>query len=230
MGKLTGIRAVSFDADGTLWDFERVMRRSLGHALRELERLKPRVAGMLDIDRMIEIRDGVAEGLRGEVSDLERIRFEAFRQTLREVGSQDDALAEHLTTVYLRHRFGDIEPFDDALPTLTVLRKRFKLGVVSNGNSHPERCGLKGIFRFVVLSQDHGVEKPDERIFKIALAEAGCSRLELLHVGDSLENDVGGAIDAGIRGVWLNRDRRENDTDVSPDHEISSLIELLEIL
>lgn len=230
MDRLTGIRAVSFDADGTLWDFERVMRRSLGYALRELEKLKPRVAGVLDIDRMIEIRDGVAEGLRGEVSDLERIRFEAFRQTLREVGSQDDALAEHLTRVYLRHRFGDIEPFDDVLPTLTVLGERFKLGVISNGNSHPERCGLKGIFRFVVLSQDHGVEKPDERIFKIALEEAGCSRLELLHVGDSLENDVGGAIDSGIRGVWLNRDRRGNDTDVSPDHEISSLIELLEIL
>jgi putative hydrolase of the HAD superfamily len=230
MGKLTGIRAVSFDADGTLWDFESVMRQSLGYALQELERLKPRAAGVLDIDRMIEIRDGVAEGLRGEVSDLERIRFEAFRQTLREVGNRDDALAEHLTKVYLKHRFGDIEPFDDVLPTLTVLRKGFKLGVISNGNSHPERCGLKDIFRFVVLSQDYGVEKPDERIFKIALEEAGCSRLELLHVGDSLENDVGGAIDSGIRGVWLNRDRRRNDTDVSPDHEISSLIELLEIL
>jgi putative hydrolase of the HAD superfamily len=230
MSRLTGIRVVSFDADGTLWDFRRVMRQSLGHALRELERLKPRVAGILDIDRMIEIRDGVAEGLRGEVSDLETIRLEAFRQTLREVGIQDDALAEHLTTVYLKHRFGDIEPYDDVLPTLTVLGKRFKLGVISNGNSHPERCGLKNIFQFVVLSQDHGVEKPDERIFKIALEEAGCTRLELLHVGDSLENDVGGAIDSGMRGVWLNRDRLLNDTDIRPDREISSITKLLEIL
>jgi putative hydrolase of the HAD superfamily len=230
MDRLTGIRAISFDADGTLWDFEGVMRRSLGYALRELERLKPQVAGILDIDRMIEIRDKVAEGLRGEVSDLETIRLEAFRQTLREVGIQDDALAEHLTTVYLKHRFGDIEPYDDVLPTLTVLGKRFKLGVISNGNSHPERCGLKNIFQFVVLSQDHGVEKPDERIFKIALEEAGCTRLELLHVGDSLENDVGGAIDSGMRGVWLNRDRLLNDTDIRPDREISSITKLLEIL
>ena len=230
MDRLTGIRAISFDADGTLWDFERVMRRSLGYALRELERLKPRVAGILDIDRMIEIRDEVAEGLRGEVSDLERIRLEAFRQTLRGVGIQDEALAEHLTTVYLKHRFGDIEPFDDVLPTLNILGKRFKLGVISNGNSHPERCGLKDVFQFVVLSQDHGVEKPDGRIFEIALEEAGCSRLELLHVGDSLEKDIRGAVDSGIRGVWLNRNRRGNDTEVCPDREISSLTELLEIL
>lgn len=215
MKRLSGIKAVSFDADGTLWDFKEVMRRSLSHALKELEDTNPEAARKLDVEKMIAIRDRVAEELKGKAFDLERVRLEAFRQTLREVGIEDEDLAAHLTRIYLKHRYDDIEPFEDVLPTLSILGKKYRLGVISNGNSHPERCGLKGIFNFVVLSQDFGVEKPDLGIFRIALDEAGCSRWELVHVGDSLENDVRGAINAGVRCVWLNRGRLENDTDIT---------------
>ena len=50
------IRVVSFDGDGTLWDFEKVMRHSLSHALGELRRLVP-AAEALDIETMIAIRE-----------------------------------------------------------------------------------------------------------------------------------------------------------------------------
>lgn len=230
MKKLDGIEAVSFDVDGTLWDFQEVMRQSLRLTLKELGRTDPEAEKILDIDMMIEIRDRVAEELKGKVSNLEWIRLEAFRQTLREVGREDEDLANRLTRVYLKHRFEDIEHFGDVLPTLTVLRERYRLSVISNGNSHPERCGLKGIFDFVILSQDYGVEKPDSRIFLIALEEAGCSRRALLHVGNSLENDIRGAVKAGIRCVWLNMEGLDSDTDIKPEYEISSLLELLDML
>jgi putative hydrolase of the HAD superfamily len=64
---------------------------------------------------------------------------------------------------------------------------------VSNGNSHPERCGLPGRFQFVVLSQDVRAEKPDPEIFQAACAKAGCTPDKLIHVGDSLDTDVRGA-------------------------------------
>lgn len=230
MGKIAGIKAITFDADGTLWDFHKVMRLSLQHTLRELAERDPSAAAMLNVDKMIEIRDRVAEDLAGKVSNLEQIRLEAFRRTLREIGRPDDDLAAHLTDTYLRHRFGDIEPYEDALPALKVLREKYRLGILSNGNSYPELCGLEGVFGFAVFSQDHGVEKPDPEIFRIALERAGCSREELLHVGDSLETDVRGAVDSGVRCVWLNRQGIENHTDFKPDHEISSLLDLLEIL
>ncbi len=228
--KLDGVEAVSFDADGTLWDFQEAMRRSLGHALKELEKTDPEAEKIIDVEMMIEIRDRVAEELKGKVSNLELIRLEAFRRTLRQVGREDEALASRLTRVYLKHRFEDIEPFDDVLPTLMVLNEKYMLGVISNGNSHPERCGLEGIFDFVILSQDHGVEKPDPMIFQIALKGVGCSRRAFLHVGNSLENDIRGAVKAGIRCVWLNREGLVNDTDIKPEYEISSLLELLDIL
>ena len=51
-----------------------------------------------------------------------------------------------------------------------------------------------------------GVEKPDPRLFEIALREAGCEPHELLHVGDSPESDVAGALNADVEPVLLDRD------------------------
>ena len=233
MSKLTNIRAISFDGDGTLWDFLKVMRYSLNHVLSELARLDPPAATMLDIDKMVEIRNKVAAEMKGKMTNLEAIRLEAFRRTLEEIGRPNDDLALHFNDIYLKHRFDDIELYPDVLPALETFRHRYTLGLISNGNSYPERCGLDGVFRFVVFAQDHGVEKPDPEIYRIALQQAGCSPEQLLHVGDSLQNDVAGAVGAagtGIRCVWLNRNRMNNDTGVIPDYEIESLQELHRIL
>jgi 2-haloalkanoic acid dehalogenase type II len=230
MNEIFGIKAISFDADGTLWDFEKVMRHSLHHVLRELEKLDSDAADMLDVEKMIEIRNRVADKMKGKVTNLEDIRLEAFRQTLRDIGRPNDALASHLNQVYLKHRFEDIKLFNDVLPALRALRGKYTLGILSNGNSYPERCGLEGMFRFVVFSQDYGVEKPNPRLFQITVEKAGCAKQQLLHVGDSLQDDVIGAINVGIKCVWLNRKRVKNNLDFKINHEISSLLELLEIL
>jgi len=230
MNRIRGIKAISFDGDGTLWDFEKLTRHSLHHALMELERIDPEAAAMLDVETMVRIRDGVATELKESTVNLEHIRLEAFRQTLKDIGRPNDALASHLNQVYFEHRFEDLELFDDVLPSFEVLRAKYTLGLLSNGNSYPEHCGLQGVFQFVVFSQDYGVAKPAAGLFQVALDKAGCSRHELLHVGDSLEDDVGGAKNAGIKCVWLNRKRAKNNLDAKMDYEISSLLEVLEIL
>ena len=86
------------------------------------------------------------------------------------------------------------------------------------------------MFQFVVFSQDCGVEKPDPTIFHIAAEKAGCSQHELLHVGDSLENDIGGAINTGIKCVWVNRQRVKNTLGFTIRYEIPTLLELPELL
>jgi len=133
MNKITEIKAISFDADGTLWDFEKVMRHSLHHVLKELKKLDSHAADMLDIEKMIRIRNRAANELKGKVTNLEDIRLKAFRQTLEDIGRPNDALASHLNQVYLKHRFEDIELFNDVLPALKTLRVKYTLGILSNG-------------------------------------------------------------------------------------------------
>ncbi len=225
------ISVVSFDGDMTLWDFRKVMRHALKHALMELQRQipTPRILD-LTIDEMIVIRNQFAEEVKGKVWNLEEIRRGAFERTLEHVGCPDKNLAAHLNAVYLKHRFEDIELYPDVIPTLDVLTPHFKLGLLSNGNTYPERCGLKDRFAFVVFSQDVQIEKPDRKIFEITAQRAGCELAQLLHVGDSLENDVAGAQNVGAHAVWLNREGVSNDTKTQPDYEIGSLTVILAIL
>ena len=180
MSSITGIRAISFDGDQTLWDFQAVMQTSLEYVMQELEKLDPVAASRLDIPAMIAIRNRVAGELAGKFTNLEQVRLEAFKQTLREVERPDDGLAAHLNDVYLRHRFEDIRPYDDVLPVLNELKQRFKLGLLSNGNGYPERCGLEGIFDFVLFSQDCGYEKPAPEFYRTALETGGCRSGDLL--------------------------------------------------
>jgi FMN hydrolase / 5-amino-6-(5-phospho-D-ribitylamino)uracil phosphatase len=229
--KISQIRAISFDGDMTLWDFDKVMRNSLAHALIELRaRLPADKCSDLTVDRMIEIRNAVAEELKAKRASLEAIRLEAFRRTIEIAGCTDHKLAAQLNSIYLKHRFENIELYPDVLPMLDAIADQYALGLVSNGNSYFERCGLQGRFAFVILAQNVGVEKPDSAIFQYACREAGCTPEQLMHIGDSLATDVEGARRAGAVSVWLNRDRKPNHTGIWPDHEIHSLIELKKLL
>ena len=220
------ITTISFDGDGTLWDFEKVMRDALQRTRDELCRLDSTLGEALTVESMIAVRNRVAGELKGRGTNLEVIRLEAFRRTLAGIGRPDEQLARHLNEVYLAHRFANIELFPDVNPALDALGARYRLGLLSNGNSYPDRCGLEGRFQFVVFAQDHGVEKPDPRIFAITLDRAGCTRGQLLHVGDSLQNDVFGAQRAGIAVVWLNRTGSPNTSAMQPDLEVRTLTDL----
>lgn len=225
------ISAISFDGDMTLWDFWKVMRHSLKHTLAELQRQRPTPRVLkLTIDEMIAIREQFAESVKGEVWNLEEIRRRSFERTLEYVGCPDKDLTAHLNAIYLKHRFEDIELYSDVVPTFDILAPHFKLGLLSNGNTYPERCGLDGRFGFVVFSQDVQFVKPDPRIFQITAQRAGCELTQMLHVGDSLKNDVLGAKNVGMHTVWLNREGEPNDTETQPDYEVASLTEIPAIL
>lgn len=225
------ISAISFDGDMTLWDFHKVMRHALKKALTELRRLVPtQRAADLSVEEMIATRNQVEEDEQGQTWNHEELRLLAFERSLESLGCADRGLAVHLNEIYLRHRFEDIELYPDVIPALDRLAPHFKLGLLSNGNSYPDRCGLEGRFAFVVFSQDFRIRKPDRRIFEITAREAGCPLEALLHVGDSLQNDVAGANEAGAESVWLNREGMANDTGITVDHEITSLTDLPEIL
>ena len=79
----------------------------------------------------------------------------------------------------------------------------------------------------VVTSEDARSYKPDPHIFEAALQLTGWRRQQVLHVGDSLHSDVGGALAAGLRSGWVNRAHRIHDIgNHEPDYEFESLNDL----
>ncbi len=201
-----GIEAVTFDVDDTLWDFQGVMREALSAVLEEMSRFQPEAAGKLSVDRMIAIRDETHERLWERVTDLNTIRAESIRQALIEAGAPDDQLGLHLTQVYFNHRNSAGMLFPDVRPALEQLSRSFRLGLLSNGNTSADALGIGDLISFAVFAEDHGgIEKPDKRLFDVAVEQARCPAGRIVHVGDSWENDVVGAANAGLQPVWLNR-------------------------
>ena len=225
------ISAISFDVDATLIDTDRVIRRSMQSVRDELILCVPGGRAQdLSVERMWYIRDQVEKGFTGNLRDYDEIRKRSFIKMLDYVGHTGPDISTRLNEVYLKHRYEDIDPYEDVVPTLDTLAPHFKLGLLSNGNNYPEYFGLDGRFEFAVYAQDIGVEKPDPRTFQIAAYRAGCELDQLLHVGDDLESDVEGAQAVGVRAVWLHREGKPNDSGIKPDYEIALLTELPALL
>jgi putative hydrolase of the HAD superfamily len=133
---------------------------------------------------------------------------------VREVFSQEGPI-ENFEAFFeeLYDRFASPDtwrPFPDTLPTLEELKKRGKiLGIVSNWDSRLfgicKGLDLERYLDFVLASAVVGAAKPSPKIFEEALRQARVSPEEALHVGDSLEDDVLGAQQAGIHAVLLDR-------------------------
>ena len=204
------IQVVTFDADGTIWDFQQTMRDELGVSLRALQHMYPDEAAELTVEEMVAHRDEAAKVFRGQPMTMEGLRFAAFVRTLDAIGVRDESLARKMAREYLERRYANATVFDDAVPALEALKDHFRLGLLTNGNSYPEKLGLGDRFSFSVVAQDHGVWKPDPAFYDLVVQSADVPAECILHIGDSVANDVRPARRAGMRAVWLNRTGEES--------------------
>jgi putative hydrolase of the HAD superfamily len=107
---------------------------------------------------------------------------------------------------------------------------------VTNGPAEVQRAKAKllqiaDLVDFVLISEEFGSAKPEPEIFREALRRLRVSERDAIFVGDSLELDIAGAQGAGIRSVWVNRDRIPWEaTAPAPSRMIHSLDELLALI
>ena len=122
--------------------------------------------------------------------------------------------------------------YDDARATLEALRARgLILVMISNFDSRVlkivEGLGVADYFDSVFISSSAGFAKPSAGIFHLALERHGIAPDEAIHVGDSPETDVEGALNAGVRPVLLDRDgtaRHEGAVRIDGLHELMRLV------
>jgi len=105
------------------------------------------------------------------------------------------------------------------------------VAAVSNGNADLARIGIGELFAFQLGSREFGAAKPDPGIFHAACARLGVERTHVLHVGDHAEMDVAGAMRAGLRGCWINREAQAwSHTAPPPDLQFDTLTGLADWL
>lgn len=113
----------------------------------------------------------------------------------------------------LKEELSSIRPYPEVMDVLEKLvGKGYRLCVISN-LAAPYVAAMdrlpRHLFEAEVMSCEVGAIKPESAIFKKAAQQMGVPLKSLLMVGDRLENDVAGALNARVgEALWLNRDRR----------------------
>lgn len=137
--------------------------------------------------------------------------LERFRSFAARIGVRDDAMAGTLTRVHMAEIQRQVTHVAHHPGVLARLRSRVKLAVCSNF-SHGEtaravldEAGLSPHLDAIVVSDEVGLRKPRREIFDAVAAQLALDPAEILHVGDSLEADVGGASAVGMPTAWLTR-------------------------
>ena len=90
---------------------------------------------------------------------------------------------------------------------LKNLKKSYKIGIIANQSLGTEQrlkeFGIRQYFDLVVSSAEEGLEKPDPKIFILAMDRAGCKPEETYMIGDRLDNDIEPAAELGINTIWV---------------------------
>jgi putative hydrolase of the HAD superfamily len=105
-----------------------------------------------------------------------------------------------------------VSAFPGAGEALSALSAEYRLAIVTNaGDSSPEqvkgalqRVGLDAFFLEVYTSAELGARKPNPAFFQGVIARLGVEATQAILLGDSLTDDVNGALEAGLRAVWFN--------------------------
>ncbi|XP_063976519.1 N-acylneuraminate-9-phosphatase [Diachasmimorpha longicaudata] len=138
--------------------------------------------------------------------------------------------------LYLRYYY--LKMPDDTVEMLVELRKKYLLGLITNGPSSAQRekvhrLELARYFDIVLVSGDLPWEKPQAEIFQEACRSLEVRPSNCIMIGDKLESDIKGGIDSGLAGtVWipLSDKTRPSPNDPKPDYTIKYITDLMAIL
>ena len=205
------LRGVLFDMDDTLFDHNHATVCATGAIHSEEaafacwtpDELRRRHSLILEL-----IHEDVLAGRL----QIDEARRERFRRLLLEAGASGPTLdrAPSLAVRYRTEYELGWRPVAGALPLLAALKARGAVvGIVTNNVKSEqtiklERCGLAPYVDALITSEETGIQKPDPRIFEVALDQLGLAADETAMVGDVWRTDIAGAQAAGLRPVWFN--------------------------
>jgi putative hydrolase of the HAD superfamily len=220
-----------FDLDHTLWDFEMNAKETFAE-LYKLYALKEK--GIDDFDLFFSRYSFHNNRLwdrytRGFIKQ-EELRWKRVWLTLLDFKIADENLAKQLAVAFLDGLPNRKNLFPYTIEILEYLKnKNYVLHLITNGFESIQHNKLKysnltNYFNEIVTSEKAGCLKPNKEIFEFALNIAKANIKESIMIGDNIEADIRGAMNAGFDTIFVNHINAE--TDVKPTYIIHHLKEL----
>jgi len=225
------IKHIFFDLDHTIWDFDKNAQETLTELYNEYAL---HTLGLSSCETFIETYTENnqllwAEYHMGRITK-ETLRSERFSKTFIQLGVAPESVPQAFEEDYVRISPTKRNLFAGSEKVLAYLQNKYTLHIISNGFKETtltkmDLCNLNPYFSNVIISEDVGVNKPDQAIFAYALQKAGALKHESIMIGDSLEADIRGAQDFGMKAIFFNPLNKDKPADV--EWQIQDLEELM---
>ena len=216
------VSVISFDIDGTLVDFQKVIDCALTELGKEFGRLFGRT---LTPNELHGLRNEVAAETAFATARLEVIRRESFHRAIMSLDVDPDQYLDAVCQFFFTRRFTLNYLYPDVIPTLRALRAHgLRTIAASNGNSYLSNTDVAPLMDAMFYAEDIGVRKPNPDFYKEVARRIGTCTEEICHVGDSLIDDYQAALAAGMKARLLHRSSTPSPENIAV---ISSLKELI---
>lgn len=140
--------------------------------------------------------------------DQRRNRIKAIFQD-RSIANEK---ADEIYSVYKHFYVASWKLFDDVLPFLEKYKHDGFIAITDGQQQQQEnklhKTGIIKYFKHIIAAETITFSKPHIRIFQAALSVANLNPSQCVYIGDSLEKDAIGSKNAGMIGVWLNRNNK----------------------
>ncbi len=203
---LSAVKVVSFDLDDTLWPLEQVI---LDAEQKQYDWIKSKASNITDELDKQQLANKRSEFLKLNPQlqgDVTAMRKHSLAALFSEYGYDEEAvenMVEDVFDVFYQAR-SQVTLFDDALQCLQDLRKDYRLAAITNGNADLKIAGIHHLFDDIRCATLQSPPKPATHMFHACAAELDVNPIEILHVGDNIETDVGGGQAAGTLTAWYN--------------------------
>lgn len=229
---MVGLKAIFFDLDHTLWDYETNSAEVLtGFYNQHISTTESELTAFLS--NFTKVNDALWNKYSKGLIDKEVIRKSRFVEVLELSGINDPALAENLSIQYLFECPRKTHLFPGTIEVLEYLNKKYDTHILTNGFSDVQEvklnnAGISKYFDKVITSESIGHKKPSKEFFDHAFEATKSTNSEAIMIGDNLKTDILGAHKAKMKSVYFNPSGYAKPHKAT--FEIKELKELLHIL
>lgn len=220
------ITHIFFDLDHTLWDFDTNSALAFDAIFRKDHTTINTTAFL---EQYIPINQACWKLYQVDKMSHDELRYQRLKQSFDAINyaisdEQIDQVAHEY--IQLLPEFNHL--FDDALETLSYLKARYELHIITNGFAQVQfkkmsNSNLSQYFKTVTNSEMARAKKPNPIIFQHALHLAQADKSESIMIGDCIEADVKGALDFGMKAIFFNPNQVEAEEDI---FQINTLAQL----
>ena len=159
----------------------------------------------------------------------EELRYQRFYKAFLHFGYDNLNLSHTWANNYLTLSPYKNHLIDGAIDILEHLQENYELHIITNGFKEVQHIkldysNLRPFFKHIIISEDHGFNKPDIKIFNLAQSLTKAQNHECVMIGDNFDADILGALNANWKAIYLSQKPKEN-----PDKKFIQINRLVEL-